>query len=421
VVAERCAAIDEASAYLRIDYDSVVSLYQRVYVRFDRPTVEQVERAASLAEPIYFFRRHGRGLYRIVGNHRFAASHAFNGTSFLPTGAASLTSFQLDVDAENLIAGPAISVMNQLALIAVLSRARRLVTACPIRLVEAPPGGGKTRHAGLHVPSDCVALAETRNARDELIKWRLTRYPKRDPSKFTRTIDSYLLGRRHRVCSALYVDEALMPHAGMVYAAVALSQCGEAFVFGDRRQLQFHNQHLASIILRHSRLVPQSVDQLNLTHRCPLDVTLGMRAYYPGLLSTNAVARSMSIDRSRPNPAPDVHIMCFKKADKAELRVRFPAHRVTSAEEEVERVRTVKESQGGTWDKVALIRLSVSHGDRIFSQVPQIIVALTRHRRELVYYVPPNVEDPVTEFIRRAQAFSNLESVLAPAPASSDN
>ncbi|AXN56986.1 ORF1A [Blackcurrant leafroll-associated virus 1] len=274
-----------------------------------------------------------------------------------------------------------------------------------LRLYEAPPGGGKTHTLiDLFVRSykvvNALVLTANKNSQIEISR-RIEDVISARPSEssvgalsctpYVCTIDSYLMHTPERSCELLFVDECFMVHAGEVLAALQLTKCKVALLFGDSRQIHFiHRGELESS--RFSDL-NEFIDEAgrvygDKSYRCPWDVCEWLSKYY-----TNKVAsvKHESVGRSSCSIKlieceddidldDEVKFITFTQEEKHRLQHHIDKRRIKST------VNTVHEVQGETYKRVSLTRFKFQE-DAPFSSMNHIIVALSRHTNSLVYNV----------------------------------
>jgi len=271
--------------------------------------------------------------------------------------------------------------------------------------INGVPGCGKTTFIiNNHVPSEYapatkvkpvpallklgdLVLTATRDAAADL-RQRLSRSGIRADKFQYRTVDSYLLNRGDEVFSSIWVDEALMSHAGAVFMCAKFSGASKAYLIGDRFQIPYVAR-LPGIVLNHHSLcdVLPVAHTLNVSFRCPVDVAAALSdVYEPRMQSTNHRRRSMRIEKINgiadvPKRRDDVQYLTFTQPEKYLL-----------AEKGYAPVNTVHEYQGKSCSTIWVVRLSHRTSDELFKKEAWAIVALSRHTRELVYYTPVLVD-----------------------------
>lgn len=273
---------------------------------------------------------------------------------------------------------------------------------CPpttMKLFEGVPGCGKTYSlTKSYKPGDLV-LSATRATCDE-IRDNLHLTGTED-AKAVRTVDSFLINPNYKVApdSTLMIDEALMVHAGAVYACICLSKARKVIFFGDREQIPYVNR--TSKILSYS-MVPATTFSVELSldsKRCPVDVSCMVSHLYERstgkrMTSSSSVMRSVTCtpaatikDAVRSRDAKGTVYLTFLQNTKAEVeKLRLIKDR--GAE-----VKSVHEAQGKTYKHVVLV-LAESHKVDLATKDDYCLVALTRHTHtfELRYH-PTNSSD----------------------------
>nr|WNV36298.1 polyprotein [Rubber tree latent virus 2] len=197
-----------------------------------------------------------------------------------------------------------------------------------------------------------------------------------------RTLDSYLLNSssQHK---EVWVDEALMQHAGALVLVALKSQCEVLHLMGDRAQIAFIPR-MGDVALRYCSigdLVPIS-KELNVSHRCPVDVAANLSEHYlQGMKSTSKVRDSMRVERitdiGQVPKEEDAVYLTFKQVEKFDL-----------IKKNFKRVHTIHEFQGLQADKVYVVRASHKPAEEIYRSFGHVLVAMSRHRETLVYYTP---------------------------------
>lgn len=202
-----------------------------------------------------------------------------------------------------------------------------------------------------------------------------------------RTMDSFLLNSEDK-WDTVWFDEALMSHFGTILLACAKAHCSRAVLIGDKNQIPFIGR-LSGIELRYrdaSKFLPIT-RELSISYRCPVDVAATLSSLYPsGMKSASKTRNSMSfksIDNLRDVPKrPDVQYLTFRQQEKRQLKL-----------EGYNLVNTIHEFQGNQSDVVYIVRLSRKPQDLIYSSLEHVTVALSRHRREMVYFSPIAVDE----------------------------
>ncbi|APG77735.1 RdRp [Sanxia atyid shrimp virus 1] len=246
-------------------------------------------------------------------------------------------------------------------------------------LTRGVPGCGKTHWIVNSCASGDLCLSTTKMGSHEIAE-RLKSASKRNVK--TMTIDSYLLNSG-AIFKNVYVDEAFMRHVGSVMLVGSLSQCENLYCLGDPLQIPY----IERCAVLSTKLKYQSIDlnvshDLSVSYRCPVDVAKAFAPRYRQLgsnfTSESKYDNTMKIHRISgvlQVPKHNVQYLTFTQNDKMQLMSKGYS-----------RVSTVHEYQGQQADVVYLVRLTTSVAVEVFKSAPHILVALTRHKKELHYY-----------------------------------
>lgn len=257
-----------------------------------------------------------------------------------------------------------------------------------ITLVQGVPGCGKTTYIiKNHDEDKDIVLTSTREAAADIRE----RIGTSDKKRYA-TTHSYLLNSRAHY-DVVWVDEALMRHAGEILLIAYYTRCTELKLLGDINQIPFINR--TSLVLRYTSLIDyvDHTEYLNITYRCPLDVAAHFYSLYKGgMRSVNSNKNTMQVARvgnvSQIPYTNNTQYLCFKQSEKLELARKF------------KNISTVHEYQGKQCDNVILIRLSRKMNEEIpYNSVNHVLVALTRHRKSFTYYLPIGITDLTTRYV----------------------
>ncbi|QUE41594.1 ORF1 [Indomegoura indica nege-like virus 1] len=263
------------------------------------------------------------------------------------------------------------------------------LTTVQIDMLQAGPGTGKTtyiinNHTVCTQPSPSTVILSTREGRDDFRRRVRSKFHIQSDqllAKFYRTAASYLLNHSKNIrTDTLYIDEALMHHAGAIAYIISLSGCKQVTLIGDKNQIPFVNRtpdfrcEFSSI----ANVIP-TTKHLNISFRCPLDIIYRIHDQYPeDIFSANKIYNSVYYKKiSSASDVPinfKVQYLVFTQSEKAV----FEALKV--------RVATVHEFQGKEADTVFLVRLNPYAQEEIFNNATYVLVALTRHKKSCVYY-----------------------------------
>jgi hypothetical protein len=270
-----------------------------------------------------------------------------------------------------------------------------------VGLVQGVPGCGKTTYIlRNHIPSKTKEIQTGKKKRTvitELGDLVLTatreaaadmRYRAEQMGCFVTnaqysTIDSYLINRAGKEFKRVWIDEALMQHAGVVPIICALTKCKTCRLLGDRSQIPFINR-VAGVPLRmHKPDFVDVVEVLETSYRCPADVAARLSSFYDDgkFFSASKVLKSCFLHRianisAVPKAGFDLYLT-FTQEDKIKLLTYG-----------YKPVLTVHEAQGKDRDKICVVRDNHKEKEPIFLSDEHALVAMTRHREELHYYTP---------------------------------
>nr|WPV62227.1 MAG: non-structural polyprotein [Wufeng shrew hepevirus 2] len=221
-----------------------------------------------------------------------------------------------------------------------------------IRVMTGVPGSGKSRWVRQTFPNAVIST------------------PTQELAKDYEGLDVHT---QHRVFAhvgeVVVVDEAFQQPLGY-FAALAACGAKDIIAVGDPNQIPYidfeKNGDAHWSFAEHYQKYPL-VEELQITHRCPQDVTYLLRQMGITIATTSKVRHSIFMHEGRPREG---HVITFTQKDKA----RFPS------------ANTVHEVQGKTYPTV---QLYLSHDAKPLLQNSRShkVVALSRHTQELhVYY-----------------------------------
>nr|DBA07077.1 TPA_asm: replicase-associated polyprotein [Solanum nigrum ilarvirus 1]DBA07082.1 TPA_asm: replicase-associated polyprotein [Solanum nigrum ilarvirus 1] len=302
-------------------------------------------------------------------------------------------------------------------LIPALESALKMKPSFKVTIVDGVAGCGKTTHlkkiARLDSNPD-VVLTSNRSSSDELkeslqcsdaMKYRI------------RTVDSYLMLKSWFAADRLLFDECFLTHAGCIYAAATLAQVKEVIALGDTEQVPFIAR-LPEFRMQHHK-ISGKIETQTTTYRCPRDATYCLKTLFyknKTVKTASCVERSLELcPISSPVQIPcesDTLYVTHTRSDKDAL-LRIPGFKK-------ENIKTTHESQGDTWDKVVLFRLSKTTNLLHSGKGPDLgpchnLVALSRHRKSLRYYTvaPNDLDDQIVRSINLSKTLTinDLDSV----------
>lgn len=284
-----------------------------------------------------------------------------------------------------------------------------------LEVFEGAPGIGKTSLVlTKHDFNRDIILTATRLGAEEIRTRSLAKNVKDGLTEeiaksIYMTIDAYLLNGTAK-CKVLYVDEALMVHAGSWLAAGVKSQCEKIVIIGDSAQIPYIDRNGFDVKLHHYRTLGSNTvvhTKLN-SFRIPCDVALfintlrenGKPLYTGKVTTSNTVRKSLvaivdtSIYSSVKNLCTDRVVLTFSQADKAEL------HKLGIF------ANTIGESQGSQHPNIVLVRLNAKDLP-LYSNVNQWLVGVSRHTKSFTYVTP--VMDGLAKHINTVNSMSEAE------------
>lgn len=321
-----------------------------------------------------------------VEGHRFA----FDGTSFVSV--SQLLRGEVTAPSRYAIVSDRTCLLNDIELYRATSTLELDFTACQLILKQGVPGCGKTHTILQMVNLDFtdLVLTATREAAEDFrtrLNERNARILDRQQLKrICRTLDSYLIHEDIQMYSRLIVDEALMAHFGHIACCIAKSRAKTIVLIGDKLQIPYINRN--KICDMRFSLFPDvvlsSIEQMNITYRCTLTTTallspLYVKQGYRSMQSTSHVWNEFELRKyvniTSINAAQGTKFLVFKQSEKT-LLAKAGCD-----------VSTVHEYQGKQTDDIIIVRTSeLKHS--IYESQPHMLVAVSRHRRSIVYYTP---------------------------------
>jgi hypothetical protein len=269
-----------------------------------------------------------------------------------------------------------------------------------IKLIDGIPGCGKSTFIlENHIPHRDLVLTQTRAALEDIRLRAREKYEDININRLKtdyRTVSSYIINGSDKKYERVFIDEALLMHAGYVGFVASITEASEIILLGDTRQIPYiersnYNPRWHQVT---SYCTPTS--NLCVTKRCPIDVCYALAPYYEdrGLSTVNKKVRSIkptindgSLYSLRDNPL----ILTFTQAEKRMLMhtlKKYPFFKI----------HTIHEAQGLTARHVVLVRID-SRCLKIYNSIPHIIVSMSRHTESFQYITSTPHEDLVTGII----------------------
>lgn len=273
-------------------------------------------------------------------------------------------------------------------------------------LVAGVPGCGKTKDiVDSHVrPSsdtrgDLVLSSSTENAQE-----LRERSGAPDNKINYRTMHSYILHARgqERLYDTVYIDEALMAHAGEICLVACMSQCKLLILMGDPYQIPYINR-MSNINLSRANIA--SFAQFSVKRSVSYRITARTAAMWEGvygkgkILTTNA-----NYERFKITPVVDISAI----TDKSRKALTFKQHEKTIMRRAGFDCSTIHEFQGKQTADICLWRSSVMTQETLYKSQPHMLVATTRHTKTFEYFTACS-DDILCENIRRANYYTESQ------------
>nr|AVK59469.1 replicase protein [Hubei virga-like virus 11] len=265
--------------------------------------------------------------------------------------------------------------------------------------IQGVPGCGKTTYILSHSGINDLLLAATRDGVVGL------KQKSAGVHKNIHTIHSFLINAPDAMFEHVWIDEALKEHYGTINLIILKTRCKYLHIIGDSKQIPYFNK-VSSVVVLFSDInrYIECTSYLNNSYRVPVDVAYTLDKYYEkGFKTCNDVFESMSVvviknqlDIVKNIDLKTTKFLVFKKSEKQLLMSQG-----------FEDVSTVGEYQGRQIQHIKLIRLSNAERDEIYSRSEQVIVALSRHTKSLVYYTLRG-DDTISKLIKNIPDKSTL-------------
>jgi hypothetical protein len=275
---------------------------------------------------------------------------------------------------------------------------------------DGVPGCGKTyKIIKQHVPGKDLVLTQTRAGIKEIRKAIINEYGTAYDEilyKDYRTVASYIINQSHdKLYNRVFIDEAVLMHAGYVGFVAKLSGASEVILLGDSKQIPYiERSRLEAKWHRVSDLCGRR-EYDTISHRCPMDVCYALSSYYPHIATNNK--NSISIlptarDSEFHQLQPETLILTFTQEEKRQVGEALKWNRNT-------KIHTIHEAQGLTSKRVILVRVDYRN-KAIYESTPHAIVALTRHT-ESFRYITNGQNDAVIALIQKVKLINKNELV----------
>lgn len=255
-----------------------------------------------------------------------------------------------------------------------------------IEWVDGVPGCGKTTYiVSSHRPGNDLILTQTRAGVKDVRLAVSKQFGPESEKRLNidyRTVSSFLINGSDRKYERVFVDEALLMHAGYVGYIAKLSGAKTICLLGDSKQIPYIERSKLSCRWSNISLLIQPNELLSVSKRCPIDVCFLLSSYYEKICTTNPICRSICptiTDGSFHHIDKKTLILTFTQSEKKAL-----VEALLKKAKEMPVIHTVHESQGLTSPNVLLIRID-QRPLEIYDSVPHIIVALSRHTHNFRY------------------------------------
>lgn len=224
-----------------------------------------------------------------------------------------------------------------------------------------------------------------------------------------RTTMSVLVNGVRDSFEKVYIDEALMMHAGAIVALCAIIKCKTVVLLGDRNQIPFIDRdHVCVMKYAAVDKFASIHKELSCTYRCPIDVAMSLKPLYDCIYSASKVVHSMRMEALSgsviPNNANTLYLVHFQSDKESMLRDKY-GNRPGS------KVLTINEAQGLCFPNVICVRFSAKPL-QLYASMEQAVVAISRHTESFVYYTSAS-DDVIVKLILRTHGLTDGELINA--------
>lgn len=271
-------------------------------------------------------------------------------------------------------------------------------------LVAGVPGCGKTKDiVDTHVRSDgdtrgdLVLSSSTENAQE----LRERSGAPNDRINY-RTMHSYLMHARgaERHYQRVFIDEALMAHAGEICLIACMTKCTTLILMGDPHQIPYINRMLNVRIVRASiiPLANHKVERVVSYRITPRTAAMWEHVYGIGKIKTT----SQCMNHFQLTPVSDIAAI----TDRRKQYLTFKQHEKSVMQLRRFKCSTVHEYQGKQCKSIGLWRSSVLVNEHLYKSEPHMLVATTRHTEDFEY-LTGCASDILCEHIRKANQLTD--------------
>nr|WKR38959.1 replicase [Hibiscus green spot virus 2] len=312
-----------------------------------------------------------------------------------------------------------------------------------VEILDAAPGAGKTKYLVDNFTLRDMVVTSTKENRDEFrerLKKRLSETGVLfDPSEVdarVRTLNGFLIDygskRKYKGANLIsndsycFIDEANMYHAGDVFSVAFLYKVPVLHCVGDRRQIPFISR-LPRVVTCHQihKYCDVTLKPFNRSFRSPVDIVARIQRFYPhmpiieahneiGLYEPSAKVISVGPDVAYTKDfiatffghdkagKHNTSLLFFVKEDLFRFVERNPEYASLCC--------TVHQKQGCESDYIIVFRLSFPDKST-YNDESQVVVALTRHRKGLVY-ATAGPDDRMKSVIENAPTLAEVKQHL---------
>ncbi|WBW64325.1 replicase [Phellodendron-associated higre-like virus] len=293
----------------------------------------------------------------------------------------------------------------------------KLASKLVVEYLDAFPGAGKTYYLVHEFKRHDIVVTSTVENRDAF-RARLLKRLKEEGSDITpkevefrvRTLCGFMTDYKAKVTlngiplvgpdTRILVDEAMMHHVGDVFSMAILYGCNILRGVGDKQQIPFISR-LDFVVSNHKFVdyVGIKLKSLNRSYRCPVDIVARLQKYYadmPNIVAHNK--HGLEVDTVRVRSISPGHvfgdsifsdIFPGRDADRSNTRFLFFVREDMFAfllkhPNFSDICYTVHQFQGCESRYIVVFRLSYPV-KTIFSDLSQVIVAVSRHTDSMVY------------------------------------
>lgn len=256
-----------------------------------------------------------------------------------------------------------------------------------IKWVDGVPGSGKTKtivkqHKPGHDLILCQTKASVKEVRDR-VKDLLDATNKVERLKLDyRTVSSFIINGSDRKYKRVFIDEAILMHAGYVGFISKISGASEILLYGDSKQIPYIERSKIKVRWHHISVLSDPVPALPISMRCPVDVCYLLSRYYCGMNTTSRKVCSILPTLSNGEfyqLQSDTLVLTFTQNEK-----KLICNALKNKCKQPIQIFTIHEAQGLTAKRVVLIRINTKPLE-IYNSEPHVIVALSRHTDSFIY------------------------------------